>query len=51
MSESEVVIRAGELLVGVLDKADYGNTRYGLVHSCYEVKTKFHPFTCPYIWF
>jgi len=37
MSETEVVIRSGELLVGVLDKAHYGNTSYGLVHSCYEL--------------
>ena len=37
MTESEVVIRRGELLVGVLDKAHYGNTPYGLVHACYEV--------------
>ena len=37
MSESEVIIRQGELLVGVLDKAHYGNTPYGLIHCCYEV--------------
>ena len=40
MSESEVVIRKGELLVGVLDKAHYGNTPYGLIHSVYEVNAK-----------
>ena len=28
MSETEVVIRQGELLVGVLDKGHYGNTPY-----------------------
>ena len=39
MSESEVVILGGELLVGVLDKGHYGPTAYGLVHSCYEVRT------------
>ncbi len=38
MSESEVVIRQGQLLVGVLDKGHYGNTPYGLVHCCYEVR-------------
>ena len=37
MSESEVVFRQGQLLVGVLDKGHYGNTPYGLVHCCYEV--------------
>ena len=37
MSETEVVIRQGELLVGVLDKGHYGPTQYGLVHCCYEV--------------
>ncbi|EDO39496.1 predicted protein, partial [Nematostella vectensis] len=37
MSESEVVIRDGHLLCGVLDKAHYGNTPYGLVHCCNEL--------------
>jgi len=37
MSESEVVILSGQLLVGVLDKAHYGASQYGLVHSCHEV--------------
>lgn len=37
MTESEVVIMHGELLVGVLDKGHYGNTPYGLVHAVYEV--------------
>ena len=37
MSESEVVISQGELLVGVLDKGHYGNTPYGMVHCFYEV--------------
>ncbi|KAA8589146.1 hypothetical protein FQN60_010491, partial [Etheostoma spectabile] len=32
-----VVIRQGELLVGVLDKAHYGSSAYGLVHCCYEL--------------
>lgn len=36
-SSSQVVIREGELLVGVLDKAHYGSSAYGLVHCCYEL--------------
>lgn len=31
------MIRQGELLVGVLDKAHYGSSAYGLVHCCYEL--------------
>ncbi|XP_014670360.1 PREDICTED: DNA-directed RNA polymerase I subunit RPA1-like, partial [Priapulus caudatus] len=37
MTESQVVVRHGELLVGVLDKGHYGATPYGLVHCCYEL--------------
>uniref|UniRef100_A0A3Q2I2F1 DNA-directed RNA polymerase subunit n=1 Tax=Equus caballus TaxID=9796 RepID=A0A3Q2I2F1_HORSE len=37
MCESQVIIRAGELLCGVLDKAHYGSSAYGLVHCCYEI--------------
>uniref|UniRef100_A0A0N4ZQL0 DNA-directed RNA polymerase subunit n=1 Tax=Parastrongyloides trichosuri TaxID=131310 RepID=A0A0N4ZQL0_PARTI len=37
MSESEIVFRGGELLVGVLDKAHFGATQYGLIHSCYDL--------------
>ncbi|TRY91177.1 hypothetical protein DNTS_006106 [Danionella cerebrum] len=37
MCESQVVIRQGELLTGVLDKAHYGSSGYGLVHCCYEL--------------
>lgn len=37
MGESDVIIRQGELLCGVLDKGHYGPTPFGLVHSCYEV--------------
>lgn len=33
----QVVIRQGELLLGVLDKAHYGSSAYGLVHCCYEL--------------
>uniref|UniRef100_A0A0N5BKB8 DNA-directed RNA polymerase I subunit RPA1 n=1 Tax=Strongyloides papillosus TaxID=174720 RepID=A0A0N5BKB8_STREA len=37
MSESEVIFRNGELLVGVLDKAHFGATQYGLIHACYDL--------------
>ncbi|XP_072112743.1 DNA-directed RNA polymerase I subunit RPA1 isoform X2 [Mobula birostris] len=37
MSESKVVILRGELLCGVLDKAHYGSSPYGLVHCCQEL--------------
>ena len=37
MSEAEVVIRRGELLVGILDKNHYGATPYGLIHCMYEL--------------
>ena len=32
-----MVIRQGQLLCGVLDKAHYGPTPFGLVHCCQEV--------------
>lgn len=37
MTESEVIIQQGELLVGVLDKMHYGATSYGLVHAFSEL--------------
>ncbi|KAF4522079.1 hypothetical protein B566_EDAN004063 [Ephemera danica] len=37
MTESEVVIRQGELLCGVLDKKHYGATPFGLIHCIYEL--------------
>ncbi|XP_040275191.1 DNA-directed RNA polymerase I subunit RPA1 isoform X2 [Bufo bufo] len=37
MCESKVIIRDGELLCGVLDKAHYGSSSFGLVHCCYEL--------------
>ncbi|NWS67386.1 RPA1 polymerase, partial [Crotophaga sulcirostris] len=37
MCESKVIIRNGELLCGVLDKAHFGSSAYGLVHCCYEI--------------
>ncbi|KAJ7313382.1 hypothetical protein JRQ81_004697 [Phrynocephalus forsythii] len=37
MCESQVLLRNGELLCGVLDKAHYGSSAYGLVHCCHEL--------------
>lgn len=37
MSESEVIFLKGELLVGVLDKNQYGATQFGLIHCCFEL--------------
>ncbi|XP_069690249.1 DNA-directed RNA polymerase I subunit RPA1-like isoform X6 [Periplaneta americana] len=37
MSEAEVIIRDGELLCGVLDKAHYGATPYSLIHCMFEL--------------
>lgn len=37
MTESEVIIRGGELLVGILDKTHYGATPYGLIHCMYDL--------------
>ncbi|CAI2330079.1 unnamed protein product [Caenorhabditis sp. 36 PRJEB53466] len=37
MSESHVVFRQGELLVGVLDKAHFGATQFGLAHCTFEL--------------
>lgn len=37
MSEAEVIIRQGELLVGILDKMHYGSTAYSLIHCIYEL--------------
>jgi len=35
--EQIVTFRNGELLTGVLDKAQFGAANYGLVHCCYEL--------------
>eukprot|EP01114_Cavostelium_apophysatum_P013753 TRINITY_DN3402_c0_g1_i2.p1 TRINITY_DN3402_c0_g1~~TRINITY_DN3402_c0_g1_i2.p1 ORF type:complete len:1567 (-),score=495.35 TRINITY_DN3402_c0_g1_i2:56-4756(-) len=35
--EDNVVIRDNELLIGVLDKAQFGASAYGLVHAAYEL--------------
>ncbi|CAN2388405.1 negative regulation of protein localization to nucleolus [Pristimantis euphronides] len=37
MCESQVIIRNGELLCGILDKAHYGSSSFGLIHCCYEL--------------
>lgn len=37
MTEAEVIIRGGELLVGILDKNHYGSTPYSLVHCLFEL--------------
>ncbi|XP_001602617.2 DNA-directed RNA polymerase I subunit RPA1 [Nasonia vitripennis] len=37
MSESEVIIRNGELLCGILDKKHYGATPFGLIHCVFEL--------------
>ena len=37
LCESQVIIRDGELLVGLFDKSSIGNTSYGLIHTCYEL--------------
>ncbi|XP_063781050.1 DNA-directed RNA polymerase I subunit RPA1 [Pseudophryne corroboree] len=37
MCESQVIIKNGELLCGVLDKAHYGSSSFGLIHCCYEL--------------
>lgn len=37
MTEAEVIIRGGELVVGILDKTHYGATPYGLIHCMYEL--------------
>ncbi|PFH51377.1 hypothetical protein AMATHDRAFT_74938 [Amanita thiersii Skay4041] len=36
-SEDKVVVMDGELLCGILDKAAFGASDYGLVHSVYEL--------------
>ncbi|XP_062517493.1 DNA-directed RNA polymerase I subunit RPA1-like isoform X2 [Corticium candelabrum] len=40
LSESEVIVREGELLCGVLDKSQIGATQFGIVHCCYEGNQK-----------
>ena len=35
--ESEIIFRNNELLQGVLDKSQFGASKFGLVHGCYEL--------------
>ncbi|KAK7076458.1 hypothetical protein SK128_026044, partial [Halocaridina rubra] len=37
MTESEFVMRDGELLCGVIDKSAIGSTSHGLIHTCYDL--------------
>lgn len=37
MTESDFVMRDGELLAGVIDKSAIGSTSHGLVHVCYDL--------------
>jgi len=36
-NENVCVVRQSELLAGVVDKAQLGASKYGLIHSCYEL--------------
>lgn len=36
-SENEVIFRNGELLCGILDKSQYGASKFGIIHSLHEV--------------
>ncbi|KAJ1896740.1 hypothetical protein LPJ81_004676, partial [Coemansia sp. IMI 209127] len=40
--EERVLVLDGELLVGVLDKSQFGAAAYGLIHSIYELYTPTH---------
>ncbi|KAJ2251536.1 hypothetical protein GGI13_003794 [Coemansia sp. RSA 455] len=40
--EERVLFLDGELLVGILDKSQFGATSYGLVHSVYEIYSPTH---------
>lgn len=35
--ENEVIFKNGELLSGILDKSQYGASKYGIIHSLHEV--------------
>lgn len=37
MCESQVLFRHGELLCGIMDKSNFGATKNGLIHICYEL--------------
>lgn len=36
-NENEVIFKNGELLCGILDKNQYGSSKYGIVHSMHEI--------------
>jgi len=36
-NENEVLFQNGELLCGILDKSQYGASKYGIIHSLHEV--------------
>ncbi|SCU91059.1 LADA_0F07866g1_1 [Lachancea dasiensis] len=36
-SENDVIFKNGELLCGILDKSQYGASKYGVVHALHEV--------------
>lgn len=38
MTETEVIIRGGDLVAGVFDKTHFGATPHGLIHCMYEVR-------------
>ena len=38
--EEEVIVRDNELLQGILDKSQIGDSEFGLLHSFYEVYGK-----------
>ncbi|KAJ1771957.1 hypothetical protein IW140_002938 [Coemansia sp. RSA 1813] len=40
--EERVLVLDGELLIGVLDKSQFGAAAYGLIHSIYELYTPTH---------
>lgn len=46
----QVVIRQGQLLCGVLDKAHYGATPFSLVHCCHEVWYNYIKSTIHTVW-
>ncbi|XP_076069072.1 RNA polymerase I subunit RpI1 [Oratosquilla oratoria] len=37
MTESEFIMRDGDLLCGVIDKCAIGSTSHGLIHTCYDL--------------
>lgn len=37
LEECDVIIRQGKLLTGILDKSQFGASKYGLVHAFYEL--------------